>query len=406
MKKLIAIYGGTELSAAESWFIVSLTHALLTKLDVIVVTGGFHYNDKVPGEISTDFSVLQGAKRYAAEKGILLQDCFATWLPDPEVENDPQKKKVTRFKEGEIRELTGESAQARRFSMVRDVDAVITVKGKRHTLMVLDFALTMNKPALPLAFTNGDSREFWNKHKDSIRNWFDITADFTAELEVKEIKFLAPPQKEEIIEKIITAINKGLEKELTNETYYTALRRKLKWEISPGHTGNFKNTIEPKHEEKENVSKKQLSMFLSYAHEDKALKDDLDKQLTALKRSRKISVWQDSDIKGGTEWDKEIRKGLINADIILLLISPDFIASTYIMDVELEYALKQHEQGKAKVIPVFLRSTFTEGMPFEKLQGYPDKDNPVNDLEVHKRDHAFFKVVEGISNDIDSWLIK
>src|SRR5215510_13303877 len=106
MKRRIAIYGGTELSAAESWFVVSLTYALLSQRDLIIITGGFLYQPKKkPGDISTDFSILQGAIRYANEKGILLKDCLETWLPDPDAESDPQKKDVVRFKEGTVREL-------------------------------------------------------------------------------------------------------------------------------------------------------------------------------------------------------------------------------------------------------------------------------------------------------------
>src|SRR5688572_3387961 len=84
MKRRIAIYGGTDLTAAESWFVVSLTLALLSNSDLVVVTGGFLYQPKLPGAISTDFSVLQGAKQYVQERGLKLEDCLETWLPDPE----------------------------------------------------------------------------------------------------------------------------------------------------------------------------------------------------------------------------------------------------------------------------------------------------------------------------------
>src|SRR3712207_3357903 len=100
MKK-IAIYGGTELSAPESWFVVSLTQALLSRGDAVIVTGGFLYlPGKHPGAISTDFSVLQGATKYCLENNKALQNCLETWLPDAEVETDPHKKGVVRFKEG------------------------------------------------------------------------------------------------------------------------------------------------------------------------------------------------------------------------------------------------------------------------------------------------------------------
>jgi hypothetical protein len=230
MKKRIAIYGGTELSAEESRFVESLVHGLLTNGDVVIVTGGFLYwPEKNPGAISTDFSVLQGAQMYAREKSLKLEDVLETWLPDPEVENDPNKKSVVRFREGVVKELKGESAQARRFSMIRDVDALITIKGKKHTSMVLDFALTMNKPAFPLAFTGGDSRDFWNINKGRIKRWFDIDDDFADEMEINSMQEVwNPDKKSEIQKKIITAINRGLETETRNQEHYRNLQEELK----------------------------------------------------------------------------------------------------------------------------------------------------------------------------------
>ena len=386
MKKRIAIYGGTELSAAESWFVVSLTHALLSHKEIIIVTGGFlFWPEELPGAISTDFSVLQGAEKYAIEKGIDLKDCLETWLPDPNVETDTQKKDVVRFKKGVIKELKGESAQARRFSMVRDVDVLITIKGKKHTSTILDFAKNINKPAFPLAFTGGDSHLFWNTNKQLVKEWFEITDDFAKELEIERVESWTPFAKDEIIKKIIKALDKGVEKESFNEKNYKKLQKKFKVD---------KN------------SKKQLSVFLSYSRKDEKLKDLLNKKLFALKRTGKISVWHDKEIEGGSEWEKTIKEELKNADIILLLISPAFIASEYIMKVELQYALEKHELGKSKVIPVFLRKVNTEGMPFEKLQGYISKERPIASFPEKEREKAFLDVVKSFSRDIRKWLKK
>ena len=87
-----------------------------------------------------------------------------------------------------------------------------------------------------------------------------------------------------------------------------------------------------------------LNIFLSYAHEDEAMKTQLDKNLIMLKRNEKINIWQDRQIIAGTEWDKSIAKELAAADIILLLISVDFNNSQYIWDKELKVALERHEK--------------------------------------------------------------
>lgn len=404
MKKRIAIYGGTELSAEESWFVVSLTHSLLTFSDVTIVTGGFLYwQEKMPGAISTDFSVLQGAQMYANEKGLLLEDILETWLPDPKVENDPDKKNVVRFRKGMVKELKEASAQERRFSMIRDVDVLITVKGKKHTSMLLDFALTINKPAFPLAFTGGDSQDFWETNKAQIKKWFEINDDFANELEIKRMQEVWSPEKKiEIQKKIIEAINRGLVTELKNQEHY----RKLQEELQEVKDSKIEQILETANKN-ESTKKLKLKMFLSYAHKDSELKDELDVSLIALKRDERISIWQDKDnIHGGDVWNEKINEGLQNADIILLLISPNFLDSDYIWDNELPIAKKKYEQGQTKVIPIFLRDVFVKAANFWflNLQGYISLEHPIANCKGYDRDTALKKVVQGISRDMDKWL--
>ena len=78
-----------------------------------------------------------------------------------------------------------------------------------------------------------------------------------------------------------------------------------------------------------------VSIFVSYAHEDETLKKELDKYLKALRRSTKITVWNDRELIAGQEWDRAIMSELGRADIILLLVSVDFNASDFIWDKEL-----------------------------------------------------------------------
>src|SRR5205085_12328398 len=95
-----------------------------------------------------------------------------------------------------------------------------------------------------------------------------------------------------------------------------------------------------------------LKIFLSYAHEDEKLKKELEKHLSLLKRQTLIDVWHDRDISAGMEWEQENRKYLKEADIILLLVSPDFINSDNCYTVEMQEALERHKQGEVRVIPV------------------------------------------------------
>jgi hypothetical protein len=121
MKKYIAIYGGTQLSESIASFVKDLSYALLEELKIVLVTGGFSYFAEDTTTVSTDVSVLKGARIFAKEKNSDIAEIFETWLPDKG--EDRNEEGAVRFYEGNVKYLIGESAQARRFSMVRDVDA-------------------------------------------------------------------------------------------------------------------------------------------------------------------------------------------------------------------------------------------------------------------------------------------
>src|SRR5260221_166771 len=94
-----------------------------------------------------------------------------------------------------------------------------------------------------------------------------------------------------------------------------------------------------------------ISIFLSYAHEDEQLRDDLIQHLSPLQQEGLINVWHDRDIDAGTEWQHEIDAHLNASHLILLLISAPFIASEYCYGIEMRSAIERHEAGQARVIP-------------------------------------------------------
>jgi TIR domain len=137
-----------------------------------------------------------------------------------------------------------------------------------------------------------------------------------------------------------------------------------------------------------------LQLFISYSHVDQSLKNKLVKHLEPLKRLNLVETWHDGVLKPGDEWEEEISDQLENADIILLLVSIDFINSEFCYDVELERALERHSEGDAVVIPVILRSCHWQQTPFAKLQALPKEAKAINSWS--DRDEAFTNVVEGI----------
>jgi len=141
-----------------------------------------------------------------------------------------------------------------------------------------------------------------------------------------------------------------------------------------------------------------VEVFYSYAHEDENLRDELKKHLSNLKRQGVITDWYDRDISAGKEWNEEIKEHLNSAKVILLLISPDFMNSDYINDVEVKRAMERHESGDARVIPVILRPVDWQGTPFSKLQALPTDAKPVNSWD--DPDEAFLDITKGIRKAI------
>ena len=142
-----------------------------------------------------------------------------------------------------------------------------------------------------------------------------------------------------------------------------------------------------------------LKLFFVYAREDEALLNKLKVHLRPLQREGLIDIWHDRNIVAGTDWKQEISEQMNTADIILLLISADFMASDYVYSTEMEYAIERHERGEARVIPIILRPVLWQNAPFGKLQALPRDGRPVT--LWNNRDEVFLDIARGISGIIE-----
>jgi TIR domain-containing protein len=145
-----------------------------------------------------------------------------------------------------------------------------------------------------------------------------------------------------------------------------------------------------------------IKVFYCYAHEDQALRDELEKHLGILRRQGQIMGWHDQDISAGKEWEHEIDTHLNLANIILLLVSPDFIHSEYCYSVEMMQALERHDAGEARVIPIILRPVDWDDAPFSKLQILPANRRPITSWP--NPDEAFLDVARGIRKAVKEYL--
>ncbi len=140
-------------------------------------------------------------------------------------------------------------------------------------------------------------------------------------------------------------------------------------------------------------------VFYSYAHEDEALRSELEKHLSGLRREGLITEWYDRQIVPGTDWVQSIDTHLMTASIILLLISSDFLASDYCYSIEMRQAMKRHYDGNARVIPIILRPADWQEAPFSRLQVLPTDAKPVTTW--NNRDEAFLDIANGIRKAVE-----
>lgn len=142
-----------------------------------------------------------------------------------------------------------------------------------------------------------------------------------------------------------------------------------------------------------------IEIFCSYSHKDERWRELLEKHLFLLKRQERFTMWHDRRIAPGSDWSKEIDEHLETASVILLLISADFIFSDYCYGIEMQRALERHKEGKARVIPILVRSVDWRNAPFVHLQMLPTDLKPIQ--EVRYKDTAFADVAAGIRRAID-----
>ncbi len=146
---------------------------------------------------------------------------------------------------------------------------------------------------------------------------------------------------------------------------------------------------------------KPVSFFVSYAHADETFKDELLEFLNPLKRANQIKLWDDRAIMVGDKWNDEIIKALEGCEVILLLLSPSFLASDYINDVELVKAMENHKQNKLRIIPIMIKACDlsshivpNEEYKISDFQGLPKNMKPINKWEP--KEDGWMNVINGL----------
>lgn len=143
-----------------------------------------------------------------------------------------------------------------------------------------------------------------------------------------------------------------------------------------------------------------IKVFISYSHEDEALKNELCVHLATLRRQGKIETWHDRAIEAGTDWEMMLKAKFYAADLVLLLITAGFIASDYCYETEMQWALERHQQGKVRVVPIIMKPCDWKGTPFCTLQVLPKDRKPITIWD--NQDEALTTVVKDIRKVVET----
>jgi internalin A len=142
------------------------------------------------------------------------------------------------------------------------------------------------------------------------------------------------------------------------------------------------------------ASTRKLPVFISYSHKDSAFLDQLRGALTPYERAGELEVWADPLIEPGQEWEASIIAKLERAAIVILLLSNDFVRSSFCVEKELARALER----SAAIVPVVVRATRYEKLPIGKVQAILPDGKPVSE---HKhRDRAWLEVTRELDRVI------
>ena len=132
-------------------------------------------------------------------------------------------------------------------------------------------------------------------------------------------------------------------------------------------------------------------VFYSYSHADIRMLEKLRKHMAMLRRQGLITEWYDREIEAGSDWRQEIERELEAADVILLLVSADFLASDFCYEQEMTRAVERAQRGEALLIGVLLHPADWNGSPFAGFQLVPRDARPIS--KWSDTDEAYADVV-------------
>lgn len=172
-----------------------------------------------------------------------------------------------------------------------------------------------------------------------------------------------------------------------------------RWATTAGTNGAFTARRYEDPTERTTVKPKRTSAFVSYCHVDADFLDELKIHLRPLERAGQLDLWSDQRIKAGSLWKKEIESALARAHVAILLISPDFLASDFIVENELPPVLTRARDEGVRIVPVLVRtSRFTRDPNLGVFQAVNDPKRPLAALARWERDEVFDRIAHELES--------
>lgn len=137
-----------------------------------------------------------------------------------------------------------------------------------------------------------------------------------------------------------------------------------------------------------------MKVFLSYSHIDEPWRNVVVAYLNNLQSQGVITSWHERSISLNKAWLSEIDPYLQTAQLILLLVSPDFVSSDYCYSIEMKYALQRYKTRQARIIPIMVRPVDWEDTPFFKFPALPTAAKPITTWP--NQQEAFLDLAQGI----------
>jgi hypothetical protein len=208
----------------------------------------------------------------------------------------------------------------------------------------------------------------------------------TGKLEKDQFKLLdLEKQRQRLEQEYILAIISG------NDAAVAAIRTKL-------HENSSTRLQVAANEQVERIPG--VSIFISYAREDRESVRALKNHMSNLQGLGLVSAWHDAEISPGVLWETEIKAAMAKAELMLLLVSSDFMSSDYIRRVEVKQAFERQSRNLMTIVPILIRSVDIVGNRLSALQALPSNGRPVS--EWPDADKAYVDIVDGIRRTVES----